>query len=381
MDINNVNEYISKNNKKDVKKGISLVALVIVIIILLILTTTIVITVLGDNPIEDANEATIKSDIQAMKDKYKLTYEDLLFKKFGDETKIKDSDFEEVVPDKYKDTFVATKDGLEYIGEDKKVEEIAKEMGLGSEEKYILEYITAVGKQTSVEIEAVIKDGQIVDEYVYYIREKGKENWEEFSRQENKIIIENLKESTEYEVKVIVKQGEKEYESQIKEVVTKELNIGTLIMKLNDETGEEYEVGTWTKENVYIEVEGINTTYSVSGANEVEESSSAKVIKNEGISKVTVKTKSGDTIKTKEYTIKIDKSIPEVVLVSNNTKLTQENITLTGTGKDNVSGIFAYQFSEDGNLTESSNGWNIVESTKEIIKEYTVKKMEHIIST
>ena len=61
-----------KVNKKDVKKGISLVALVIVIIILLILTTTIVITVLGDNPIEDANEATIKSDIQAMKDKYKL---------------------------------------------------------------------------------------------------------------------------------------------------------------------------------------------------------------------------------------------------------------------------------------------------------------------
>ena len=39
MDINNVNEYISKNNKKDVKKGISLVALVIVIIIMLLLAS------------------------------------------------------------------------------------------------------------------------------------------------------------------------------------------------------------------------------------------------------------------------------------------------------------------------------------------------------
>ena len=50
---------------------------------MLILSASVIITVLSDTPIEEANEAAIKNEIQAIKDKYKIVYEDILFKKLS----------------------------------------------------------------------------------------------------------------------------------------------------------------------------------------------------------------------------------------------------------------------------------------------------------
>ena len=148
---------------------------------------------MNNSPIGEANEAAIRTDIQSIKDKYEIVYKDVLFKNFGDETKITDEDFADVVPEEYKDKIVASKDGLEYIGEDEKVEEIAKDMGLGVEKGNIIEYITAIAKQAGAEIGTVIKEGEEVDEYIYHIREKGTDKWTTYPSTEDKIVIDSLK--------------------------------------------------------------------------------------------------------------------------------------------------------------------------------------------
>lgn len=70
----------------------------------------------------------------------------------------------------------------------------------------------------------------------------------------------------------------------------------------------------------------------------------------------------------------IDSAIPVTgMLTANPTTWTNGNVTLTGRAQDLGSGISYYQFSTDGNLTNSSPGWISIPNTKnEIVKEHTV---------
>lgn len=61
-----------------------------------------------------------------------------------------------------------------------------------------------------------------------------------------------------------------------------------------------------------------------------------------------------------------DTTAPTSIITINATESTK-SITMKGTGKDNLSGIVAYQFSTNSNLTALSSGWtNINATTKEV---------------
>ncbi len=344
----------SKNNQD--KKGITLMTLIITIILIVVLAGAVILTLSFSDPVGEANEARFKADIQSMKDSYRVLYDDLLYKNLGKEEKIKDTDFKDVVPDEYKDEFKAGKDGLEYIGDDEEKKEIAEEMGLGKKGITTIEDIVVIADITSIEIETIIKNGESVDEYIYYIKEVGSEEWTEYRSQENKYTIDGVKEDTEYEVMVEILKTEadgeqKREESEIKVVRTKKLEAGKLIMKLNDENGDSYIEGTWTKENVYLEVQGEKTTYSVTGANEVESTSEPVVLRNEGESKVILKTKDGANEITKEYKVKIDKQEPEGKMQKEIRLKTEESANVIVSAvevTDNLSGVKEYEYYIDG---------------------------------
>ena len=381
------------NSRK--KLGITLLVLVITIILILILASAIIITLSKTNPVDEANEAVLKNDLQAMKDNYEIKYKDLLYDKLGDETKIKDSDFDDVIPDKYKEDFIAGKDGIEYIGEDEKIKDIVEEMGIGKEKGDNLENVVAIAGIGDIQIEVIVKKQESVKEYHYYIREKGTEEWKEYTSDKNNMLVDGLKEQTTYEVKVkIVGKDGKEEESRIKEVTTKGINAGILIMRENDKNGKEYIEGTWSKENIYIEVSGENTTYTCTGANEVDKTEKASILENEGITKVTVETKVGTNIARKEYEIKIDKTAPEGSIVEKVQKPQAKNDTdmiVKVEGNDNLSGVKEYEFYLDAkpmvvtkekeyryeNLTDGKHEIKIVVvdkagNRKEIIEEVEV---------
>ena len=171
-----------------------------------------------------------------MKEEYELAKSESFMKNMGDDSKINSNDFAGVIQDKYKESFKATNDGIVYVGNDEWTEKIANEMGISKKEYNVIENINIKANKNSVEIETIILSGEIVDEYIYQIRVKGTQDWEEFSNTSNKLIINNLIENEIYEVKVIVKQGEKIYESDIEEVTLQEtqVQLGTLIMKIRE---------------------------------------------------------------------------------------------------------------------------------------------------
>ena len=97
-------------------------------------------------------------------------------------------------------------------------------------------------------------------------------------------------------------------------------NVGTLTMKLDSASGENYTNDTWTNHNIYIAVNNGNdansghqsTTYSISGPITVTNSSEARTLTAEGTYRVVLTTKdiAGNTA-TRTYTIK-KKKFPEI---------------------------------------------------------------------
>ena len=103
-------------------------------------------------------------------------------------------------------------------------------------------------------------------------------------------------------------------------------NVGTLTMKLDSASGENYTNDTWTNHNIYIAVNNGNdansghqsTTYSISGPITVSNSSEARTLTEEGTYTVVLTTKdmAGNTA-TRTYTIKVDKTPPIVSFDTN----------------------------------------------------------------
>lgn len=97
-------------------------------------------------------------------------------------------------------------------------------------------------------------------------------------------------------------------------------------MKLDSASGENYTNDTWTNHNIYIAVNNGNdansghqsTTYSISGPITVTNSSEARTLTAEGTYTVVLTTKdmAGNTA-TRTYTIKVDKTPPQVQLSNN----------------------------------------------------------------
>ncbi len=110
------------------KKGISLIVMLITIVVIIILAASIVNTVIYNNPMDNAKEATFRSDLQEIKYAYGIRQGELMAKYKGDKSKIKEEDYAGVVHKNYEGEILAFEDGLAYLGQDKKKQEIAESM-------------------------------------------------------------------------------------------------------------------------------------------------------------------------------------------------------------------------------------------------------------
>lgn len=115
------------------KRGVSLIVLIITIVLLLLLSGAIINMFNNKNLTEAARLSTIESDIQYMIDEYEVKYNELLLKYNGDESKIfvnHSKELQTIIPEKYKDKYVVTINGIRYVGNDEKEKQIAKKMGI-----------------------------------------------------------------------------------------------------------------------------------------------------------------------------------------------------------------------------------------------------------
>ena len=103
-------------------------------------------------------------------------------------------------------------------------------------------------------------------------------------------------------------------------------NVGTLTMKLDSISGENYTNDTWTNHNIYIAVNNGNdansghqsTTYSISGPITVTNSSEARTLTAEGTYTVVLTTKDNvGNSSSRTYVLKIDKTPPSVSFETN----------------------------------------------------------------
>lgn len=96
---------------------------------------------------------------------------------------------------------------------------------------------------------------------------------------------------------------------------------GTMILRENNQNGQNYTNNTWTNQDIYIELQngtdtladGLSSVYRVSGAVNTEELTEPAKLTKEGIYTVTViTTDASGRVATREYTVKIDKHAPEM---------------------------------------------------------------------
>ena len=127
---------------------------------------------------------------------------------------------------------------------------------------------------------------------------------------------------------------------------------GTLIMKENDKNGKDYQEGTFTKENIYVELlngydadSGVKSnTYSITknGQNYKSDTEESITLTEHGTYKVTIKTVDNKNNEaTREYTIKIDKEAPRIELLPDGNKeyAKQHEITVNITEPEDESGV------------------------------------------
>ena len=146
--------------------------------------------------------------------------------------------------------------------------------------------------------------------------------------QSNQTAAQTLLATGTYNITVTTKDkaGNTSTNNYVIKIDKKAPNVGTLTMKLDSTSGENYTNDTWTNHNIYIAVNNGNdansghqsTTYSISGPIMVTNSSEARTLTAEGTYTVVLTTKdmAGNTA-TRTYTIKVDKTPPQVQLSNN----------------------------------------------------------------
>lgn len=351
---------------KYTKRGISLLVLLITIIVMIIIATAVIMTSLQNNQVQKANEAVLKTDMQTMLDNFENVYQDRLYDYGGDITQMKDEDFKNVIPEKYRDEFKATKDGVIYFGTDETIITYATSMGLiitGVTHDIEIRnlYVTSTNSTIQVQVNLEVPLEQVT--YQYFYRKQGSANWESFASGSNDSAVKTRLESNNtYEIKVIATDGKTGKTSEPKEtrIMTNDIVLGNLILRQTNQNGEIYREGTWTNKSVYMSVnEGSSqgvSTYTVSGSNSVAGTSSPSTISNEGVSTAQITTSNGiSSSKSKTYTIKIDKTPPTgslgtVSITNNSATVRVTNASDPAGSSSDVSGLNTFSFYLDGTL-------------------------------
>ena len=169
--------------------------------------------------------------------------------------------------------------------------------------------------------------------------------------QSNQTAAQTLLATGTYNITVTTKDkaGNTSTNNYVIKIDKKAPNVGTLTMKLDSTSGENYTNDTWTNHNIYIAVNNGNdansghqsTTYSISGPIMVTNSSEARTLTAEGTYTVVLTTKDNvGNSSSRTYVLKIDKTPPSVSFDTNGCDLVslgQEAKTIIRIN-DNLSG-------------------------------------------
>lgn len=82
----------------------------------------------------------------------------------------------------------------------------------------LINSFTVVRSESNIQVTIKCNESETIDEYIYYVRGDGEENWREFTSTENKLTIDGIDNNLDYQVKVKIKKGEYEEESLSKTV-------------------------------------------------------------------------------------------------------------------------------------------------------------------
>ena len=377
----------NENHKKKFR-GISLMVLIITVIVMIILASAVILMVVNKDTIDIAKEAALRTDMRTMLDNYDQRYREVLYGYQGDESKIKNSDFDGVVPDSYLDTgdYVAEKDGVRYQGDDERTKEIAKEMGLLVGNDGMLTGIDSVSVSdttTSTAKAEVNLTGNPKGDfnYTYYVYDGTRWIVVGDSVAEGIYTIKGLKYNWSYKLKVEVSDNyDNTFTSDEVAFTTEELLIGRVILRLNDKNGSDYVPGEWTNQNVYIEAvqtdQNTETSYVVSGANTISRKTQVgSVLALQGESTATIITSDGANEVTSEAKILIDKENPTGSL-----ELTSSTNSITArvmNPDDNLSGIKEFRYYIDGIIQATQNDPNYTFTTD--IKQNTKYNIKVVI--
>ena len=165
-------------------------------------------------------------------------------------------------------------------------------------------------------------------------------------------------------------------ESEELTVKTDELLLGKLILKLNNNEGTNYTENTWTNQNIYVAIEeqsaGATTTYysKENSAQNIAATNQETTVIRDGETILLLSVTDGTNTITSEveHILKIDKIAPVINELSlDNDEWSAAGKIITGKAIDGLSGISAYQFSNQENITISSEGWNNITNTNEEI--------------
>ncbi|MDD3304213.1 MAG: InlB B-repeat-containing protein, partial [Clostridia bacterium] len=348
-----------KGNHKNRYHGISLLVLIITIIVMIIISGAVILIVMNQGTINTAKETALRTDMRTMVDNYDQRYKEVLYDYQGDDSKLKNSDFNGVVPDKYFDTgdYVAEKDGVRYQGDDEKTKVIAKEMGL------------LVGKQTNLTgIESItlsnITTNSVKAEVNLTGNPTGNFNYTYYIYDGTRWIIsadmiadgiynyKSLKQNFGYKVRVDVSDAyENSFTSDEVAFSTQDLMLGRVILRLNDKNGSDYVPNTWTNQSVYVESvqteQDTRTSYTVSGTNVISSDTEVgSVLALQGKSTVTYKTTDGNNEKSAEHIVLIDKEAPTATY--DITKSTKDITVKVLNANDNLSGVKEFRYYLDG---------------------------------
>lgn len=172
-------------------------------------------------------------------------------------------------------------------------------------------------------------------------------------------------------------------ESEETVIKTALLGLGNLILKYNNNEGEDYTENTWTNENIYVAIEelqeGVTTSYvsKEGSAQTIEATNQETTVVTDGSTILTLSATDGTNVVVSdvEHIIKIDKVNPVInELILDNEEWSSDGKELTGKAIDELSGIAEYQFSKLENLTVDSEGWLAVTpvTTEEVTKSIEV---------
>ena len=155
-------------------------------------------------------------------------------------------------------------------------------------------------------------------------------------------------------------------------VKTDELLLGNLILKLNNSEGISYTENTWTNRNIYVAIEessaGATTTYysKENSAETISATNQETTVTTNGTTTLLLSTTDGTNTITSdvEHILKIDKIAPIInKLFLDNDEWTTVGKNITGKAIDELSGIDAYQFSSEDDVTSETSGWISITNT------------------